>query len=684
MSSIADATRRAKEIHRTNFPEKEVRDDVTWEEDPVDFRTFCESPLYLNAFKLGGRQYEDAYRLLGSDPKRIFDPGRLEAILILVYGKGGGKDELAARITLYVVYVLLCMASPQEYLFGVKSTSSLDIINVARKGKQAQQVFFKYFRNHLLSSRWFSDRYDIEYKRQWHSRVKGAKKALGKIVVRNDGADFPKHITCISESTENESWEGYNVVFFILDEISGFKSVAELKTGWAIWKTARTSCTSRSTKTFRGMGIALSYPRQEEGDIILDLLKMSYDPANRDMVGSLAYPWESKGMSVFSGETFVFRHPRIEQFFGIEGAGIEIPIEYESDFRRDPGDSLTKYTCIPPKTSGAWLEYPELVYDLVSNQSDPSSPKYRKRLFITEDYVESIKNDVGEVIKYTVKRIAGCTAQTQHDRFSVQRVMWLDAAEKYCDAVLCIGHLEIRQVHTTEGIVPLEVVVQDDELVWRPDPVNAVKVSISNIDDVMLNQIPKYVKVVAAGADAWNSAELSEKLHRSGIRVLVHNINLDDYELTKRKIYGQGADILQSHTPAQLVNLINAGGNKKPIKKPGFLQDAADAFVGVVKLLAGTDGVKASSSSVRRHIQGLPTGVSVGATAGRGRVRSPHGAPSPSIMEGLPGLDSPMAGGEGMAGGVRHRPAPQDQLGALTPKGTPGGSGRSLPRPRKL
>jgi len=650
--------------------EESVDEAVIWEYEPVGFREFCESSAYLGTFPLSERQYHDVDMLLGTDPKATFSPERDVSLLVLVYGKGGGKDEVASRIAVYVVYLLLCMANPQEYLFGIRSNAELHLLNVAKKGRQAERIFFKYFANHVLNARWFKDHYDLEYQGKWQSKVIRRSRLRGVIRVMGNGAEFPKHITCLAETTENESWEGYNVVFYTLDEISGFTSVTEQQKGWSIFDTARTSMSSRATKSFKGLGVAISYPRQEEGDIILDLLKMAADTPT--MHGSLAYPWISKGMNNYSGETFIFRHPRLDSYFGLDNVGVEIPIEFFDEFNQYPESSMTKFLCIPPMTAGMWIEYPERVEVLISPRDDPQHPRFRRPLFITEDSIITAPDSDGKITRYLVKHVVQCTATTQYERYQIPRVVWLDAAQKYCDAVIGVGHLEMRTLLTDQGAMPMEVVVQDDELIWRPDPARGVQVSIHNVEHFLTDVIPGFVTVVAAGADAWNSAQIEEKLKMRGIRTVIHNLNREDYELTKRYLYLGAMDLFDGVGVRQLVRLVNSGTSSKPQKKPGALQDAADAIVGIVHLLAGADK-RGRPISGRRLSRGLPRGVT-------GGMR-----PTPAPMEQVAPAPAGMPRATPMPlAPVAHRSAsdlpgyPEDPHGPVFP------GGRSLPTGLKV
>lgn len=584
----------------------EVPSTAIWEEEPVTFREFCESPAYLGIFALSDRQYSDVEHLVGTDPKMTLNPNREVDILVLVYGKGGGKDEVAARVGLYVVYLLLCLVNPQEYLLGVNSTSEFHLLNVAKKSRQAEGIFFTYLTRMVKGSRWFKDRFDIQHEGKWFSRTRS--RSRGTVTLTKSGADFPKGVRCLAETTENESWEGYNIAYYCLDEISGFTSTAELETAWKMYHTARTSCTSRGTGNYRGLGMVISYPRQEEGDVILDLMKIAQ--TSDRMYASLAYPWISKGSKIYSGNTFIFRHPRLDSFFGVENVGVEVPVELKGDFDDNAEDSLTKYLCIPPKTVGGWIEYPDQVMAQVCSL-DPTNPRFRPRLFKTYDYIDDAVDGEGHNIRYLSKKIVSCSAKTQYDKYTVPRVAWLDAAQKHCDAVIVIAHLEIRTINTDQGPMPVEVVVIDDEILWRPNADKGIQVSIINLDFWLTDILPSQINLVAVGSDHWNSAEVEERLRKRGIKTEIHDLNRGDYDILKKQLYVGGMDLIPGEFSHQIVNLINGNPKQKPIKKPGFRQDVADGVCGAVRLLVGLDKHKRPTMS-RRMTQGRPVGISGG------------------------------------------------------------------------
>lgn len=123
--------------------------------------------------------------------------------IICMLGKGSGKDLMAEISCAYIVYKLLCLKDPAAY-YGKPPGDAIDIINIAVNADQANRVFFKGFKNLITNSPWFAGKYD----------------AKAKLI------EFDKSITVHSGHSEMESFEGYNTIAVIMDEISGFSGPA--------------------------------------------------------------------------------------------------------------------------------------------------------------------------------------------------------------------------------------------------------------------------------------------------------------------------------------------------------------------------------------------------------------------------------------------------------------------------
>jgi len=254
-----------------------------WVEEPPTFDDYIGSGNYIFPEKLTPKQYDAVIKVVGNDPKMIFSPKRKKSLGVLVVGKGGGKDWLISKVMGWVHCVLLHLRNPQKFL---DIRGNLDILNVATNKEQAEQVYFPYFVETIKTNKWILAHFKVyDGGKCFNPSIKEYYDLLEisntKVIAKN------KRIRCFSMTSANESWEGYNVIFFVLDEISGFVSESEVSNGWKIFNTARSSCISRVTENYKGVGYVFSYPRQEKNDIILALYRDSLrNPGKEYIYGS--------------------------------------------------------------------------------------------------------------------------------------------------------------------------------------------------------------------------------------------------------------------------------------------------------------------------------------------------------------------------------------------------------------
>ena len=206
-------------------------------ETPVDIRTFNDSRKYLGQPPLGPRQADVLLRFFADNSKFTE--------LVLLYGKGSGKDHMAGIITLYMVYKTLLLRNPQAH-FGLAPDSPLDFVNVAQSADQAERV---YFEGSLLAKLNHSPYFrDVQFQTT-HNMIR-----------------FPHAIRAISAHSQNESYEGFNILGFVMDEAAAFRSENRAVNADKIYSTLRTSMFSRFGD--KGRGCILSYPRHEEDFIM--------------------------------------------------------------------------------------------------------------------------------------------------------------------------------------------------------------------------------------------------------------------------------------------------------------------------------------------------------------------------------------------------------------------------------
>lgn len=332
-----------------------------FEEIPVDIETFVTSEEYLDMGQtpLSEFQYqavrastqiykrETLHALYGYEKgEERWAQTRKECIFKI--GKGGGKDFVSTIACAYVVYLLLCLKDPARY-YGKPPGDTIDILNIAINAQQAQNVFFKGFKNRITRAPWFVSRYDL----------KGSQ------------IDFDKNISVYSGHSERESWEGYNVLFVVLDEISGFDhdtsgGPAKSKTAQAIYDMYRASVTSRFPDF--GKLVLLSFPRYK-GDFISE----RYDKviAHKEVVKrqhsfvlkpddpnspTLDIEWDEDHIVEYEfPDVFALSRP------SWDFNPTKVVDDYMMDFLNDAVQALSRYACMPPDAEDAFFKDREKV-----------------------------------------------------------------------------------------------------------------------------------------------------------------------------------------------------------------------------------------------------------------------------------------------------------------------------------
>ena len=231
-----------------------------FDEIPVSVEQFVQSKDYLGLPPLSDLQYamvkhmsqilrlETLIEAYGErEGKRRYAETSKEVILVL--GKGSGKDYCTVIALCYVVYQLLCLKNPQEY-YGKPDGDAIDLLNIAQNADQARNVFFKGFVTRIKRCPWFA----------------------GKFTPKNREVEFDKSITAFSGHSDAEAYEGLNLLFCVLDEISGFQTSSN--TGNANAVTAKSTYEYYSDAVLsrfadNGVLAMLSFPRSKR-DFILE------------------------------------------------------------------------------------------------------------------------------------------------------------------------------------------------------------------------------------------------------------------------------------------------------------------------------------------------------------------------------------------------------------------------------
>jgi hypothetical protein len=488
-------------------------------EKPVSLEEFVTNKKYLGLPPLSEYQYTmlkastQIYKestlisLYGeTEGRKIFKQTCNEVILQL--GKGSGKDYTSTIACAYVVYLLLCLEDPAVY-YGKPPGDAIDIINIAINAVQANRVFFKGFNQRIERSQWFQ----------------------GKYIAKANSIEFDKSVTVHSGHSQAESWEGYNVLIVILDEISGFElestsGHSQAKTASSIYKMYKGSVTSRFPDF--GKVLLLSFPRFKmdyiqqkyneaiaEKEVVIRHHKFKVDPDLPDGTEGNEFEIEWEEDHIVS-----YKMPRI---FALKRPTWDInPTRKIEDFTEafytDPTDALSRFACMPPDATDAFFKNraviekafsnPKLNVDSYGRFDDDFKPDPEKQYFVHVDLAQ--KHD-------------HCAVALSH----VQGWVTMKIGEQYKEAA--------------------PRVIVDAVRYWTPTASKSV--DFTEVKDYIISLRSRGFNLKMVTFDRWNSHDMMQQLKANGINTELLSVAKKHYEdmsltLTEERLYGPHIQLL--------------------------------------------------------------------------------------------------------------------------------------------
>ncbi len=484
----------------------EALQDNQFDENPVDVKTFVESPDFLNQPPLSAIQYdiveamsqiyrkEDLHMLMGYEEGDRHFVKYTKNEIILQLGKGSGKDFVSTVACAYVVYKLLCLKDPARY-YGKPSGDAIDIINVAINAEQAKNVFFKGFKTKIEKSPWFAGKYDPKV----------------------NSISFDKSITVYSGHSERESHEGLNLFMAVLDEISGF--VTEVGTGNDQGKTA-----DNIYKAFRGtvdsrfpdLGkvVLLSFPRyngdfisKRYEEVIMD--KEVVERRYKFIINEELPEGPDNEFEIVWEEDHIlsYKYPRM---FALKRPTWEVnPTRKIDDFKiaflTDIGDAMMRFLCTPTYSSDSFFKQKE---------------KLEKCMTLRNPVDNHRRFDVG--FKPDPEKIYYIHA---------------DLAQRHDKCAVAIAHVErwvnIQVIKDYEQVAPIVIV---DAVAWWEPKVEG-PVDLSEVKKWIQNLRREGFNIGMVTFDRWQSFDIQQELKAVGIKTDTVSVAKKHYEDLAMMIY---------------------------------------------------------------------------------------------------------------------------------------------------
>lgn len=495
----------------------------TWRETPVRFEDFCYSHEHLRLGPIFPLQLEAVYQLIGTDPTRIFEhvehagtdeTRRRFQVAALLWGKGSGKDYLCSILVLYLVYVLLCLRNPQAY-FGLAPGESIDVVNVAYSADQAKTVYYAKFKQRMYRWRWLRDHFDVIEggRRRWKPN-----QGLPVVEIKDQDVVFPRMVRCFSRHSANESYEGLNVIAWIMDEASAFLSAAKRENAEAIYSTLRTSAGSRFGT--RWVGLVISYPRHADDFTCTMVRNAQTDPTLGIFGDGPRSTWE---VNLLMGQReWVEVRP-----------GVRVPVEVANDFKLDFEAAQAKYMAMPPLAKDALIKDGARVWAAVQKGRRPLiewEPTVTRRTIVDGEGNESVRSF--SAVKITrmgalpkgVKAFFHGDPSRSHDGFGLG---FAHAAPATLEVYLPAGEVMTARQMARTGVRATTIVkwereasrtVVDGLIVWRPDPSRNRHVDQLNVREV-LQMLVEHYRIGGGSFDQYDSAELVQWLEAKHLPV---------------------------------------------------------------------------------------------------------------------------------------------------------------------
>ncbi len=238
---------------------------------PVSFRTFVESPTYLD---LEGVMYEKMIQVGETITRGNF----IE--FIFKAGLGTGKSFLISVLMVYMSYLLLCLKDPHGF-FNLNADKPITLINMSVREKQAKKVIFASIHSFIKGSKWF----------------RKIKKNVLSVSIELDGK-----IELICGNSSENAAIGLNLFFGVLDEADFFLDNNDKSSAEDIYDTMDTRRASRFGN--KGMTVAISSPLHDESFINKKTKEALENP---DTMYCISMPtWHGKDRHKMSEKAFLF------------------------------------------------------------------------------------------------------------------------------------------------------------------------------------------------------------------------------------------------------------------------------------------------------------------------------------------------------------------------------------------
>ena len=272
-------------------------------------------------------------------------------------GIGIGKTTFASIALPYMVHWTLCLSDPQSF-FELLPGSRIAFMQMSTSENQAKQVIFGDIKARIQHSPWFINNYPMDDK--FKNQIR-----------------FPKDIWILPGDSAETTFEGYNILAGILDEMDSHKVTKEKDYADDGFNTIQSRVASRfideKNKGHKGLIICIGQMKKGNGFAARKYEEMKANPKAYVMRMAI---WESLGWNRFlnedgSRDSFWYDSrrkiivPTLAALTVDNENFIEIPNAYKAEFQNKPEKALRDLAGIPPKTSDPFISMVDRIDECV-------------------------------------------------------------------------------------------------------------------------------------------------------------------------------------------------------------------------------------------------------------------------------------------------------------------------------
>ncbi len=493
-----------------------------YSEYPPDIDEFVLAPNYTN---LGGdppiacAAVQDILLDIFAQPQQYNE-------VALLWGIGAGKSFLCSVAIAYMVFRTLCLRDPQDY-YGLAPGSQITFSNFSVSADQAKKVVFHEVKQRIDKAPCF----------QWEGFERNMK--------LTSELHWPeKNVVVMPGNSRETSALGLNILGAVVDEAAWLEVVertvrqagratgGEYDAAEELYGALVGRVGKRGNENWRkhSLFFMISSPRYVDDFVSR---KMREAESNPRIYARTLPSWEGASKLSLSGETFV--DPPIG----------EVPIEYKSEFDRNPERARRDYGAIPSTAIDAYFSADKVTAAIDHNLRIP-----------------------------------------QHDSLpdwfvgnpAYQYCIHVDLALRWDAAGIAMAHAEGNKV-----VVDYVNAIKAEDFV---DPVSGVsnEIDLESIRQLILAFRERGFHISQITFDAYQSADSIQQLMQEGFRAGILSVdkNTEVYDLLKELIY-TGHCALPNH-PLLIQELcqLELIRGKKIDHPPRGSKDVADAVAGAV------------------------------------------------------------------------------------------------------